>query len=71
MPLDAYDNISRRHAELRREGLAVWIEDLGSTNGTFVDELRLVPHQPRRMEGNFTIRLARDLRVAVETSEKT
>ncbi|CAK0741186.1 FHA domain-containing protein [Gammaproteobacteria bacterium] len=68
--LDAYDNISRRHAELRRDGSAVWIEDLGSTNGTFVDEQRLVPHQPRRMEGNFTIRLARDLKATIETREQ-
>ncbi|MEI6414357.1 MAG: FHA domain-containing protein [Pseudomonadota bacterium] len=69
--LGAYDNISRRHAELRREGLTVWIEDLGSTNGTFVDEQRLVPHQPWQVEGNFTLRLARDLKVRVETREET
>ena len=27
-------NVSRRHAELRQEGAAYWILDLGSTNGT-------------------------------------
>ena len=30
-------NVSRRHAELRREGSKWIIEDLGSTNGTLVD----------------------------------
>lgn len=29
--------VSRRHAELRREGSSVTLQDLGSTNGTFVN----------------------------------
>lgn len=33
----ADSNVSRRHAELRREGSDWVIEDLGSTNGTLVD----------------------------------
>jgi FHA domain-containing protein len=41
-------NISRRHAEIRREGEAWWVVDLGSTNGVMVDgrreqRLRLEP----------------------------
>ena len=34
-------NISRRHAELRQEGAAYWIVDLGSTNGTAVNGKRV------------------------------
>ena len=34
-------NVSRRHAELRQEGTAYWIVDLGSTNGTEVNGKRL------------------------------
>lgn len=30
-------NVSRRHAELRQEGTAYWLVDLGSTNGTEVN----------------------------------
>ncbi|MBA3629408.1 MAG: DUF3662 and FHA domain-containing protein [Actinobacteria bacterium] len=30
-------NVSRRHAELRREGVSWKLKDLGSTNGTFVN----------------------------------
>ena len=31
------DMVSRRHAKIALQGEAVWIEDLGSTNGTFVN----------------------------------
>ena len=34
-------NVSRRHAELRQEGAAYWIVDLGSTNGIEVNGRRL------------------------------
>jgi len=30
-------SVSRHHCRIRREGASWWIEDLGSTNGTFVD----------------------------------
>jgi pSer/pThr/pTyr-binding forkhead associated (FHA) protein len=41
-------NVSRRHAQVRREGDAIFVVDLGSTNGTRVNgvtvrEHRLVP----------------------------
>jgi hypothetical protein len=34
-------NVSRRHAEIRQEGAAHWVVDLGSTNGTEVNGRRL------------------------------
>ena len=33
-------NVSRRHAEIRREGSAFWVVDLGSTNGIDVNGRR-------------------------------
>jgi hypothetical protein len=33
-------NVSRRHAEVRQEGTAYWVQDLGSTNGTTVNGRR-------------------------------
>jgi pSer/pThr/pTyr-binding forkhead associated (FHA) protein len=33
--------VSRRHAELHTDGARVWVVDLGSTNGTFVDGARV------------------------------
>ena len=38
-------NVSRRHAELRREGDRWMLEDLGSTNGTLVDEKLAKQHE--------------------------
>ncbi len=35
--------ISRRHARLRWDGLAWWVEDQNSRNGTFVNEQRVPP----------------------------
>jgi EAL domain-containing protein (putative c-di-GMP-specific phosphodiesterase class I) len=33
--------ISRRHSEIRRSGDHLWIRDLGSTNGTFVNQKKI------------------------------
>ena len=45
--LDAFDSdakVSRRHARIRRANSAYYIEDLGSTNGTYVNRgRRLLP----------------------------
>src|ERR671924_331665 len=34
-------NVSRRHAEVRQEGTTYWLVDLGSTNGTFVNGVKV------------------------------
>jgi len=40
-----HPEVSRQHARLTRRGTAVVLEDLGSTNGTFVNGVRLsAPH---------------------------
>ena len=59
--LDRDDYASARHARIepRRDG--IWIEDVGSTNGTFVNGDRLT--QPRRLQPGDVIRIgATDLR---------
>jgi hypothetical protein len=37
----AFDDVSRRHALIWREGSRAWVRDLGSSNGTFVDGRRV------------------------------
>jgi hypothetical protein len=38
--------VSGRHARLRWDGVSWWVEDLNSTNGTFVNHQRLNPNNP-------------------------
>ncbi|HBY94737.1 MAG TPA: ABC transporter ATP-binding protein [Chloroflexi bacterium] len=49
--------ISRNHARLTQRGGAVVIEDLDSSNGTFVNGERLVVGQPRPLRPGDTIRV--------------
>lgn len=50
------DKTSRNHAELRRAGGNVAVVDLGSTNGTFVNNERIQANQPQLLQGGEEIR---------------
>lgn len=55
---DPETKVSRRHARIWREGEAFMVEDLGSVNGTVVNDLiRLEPRQPRSLDSGDRIRL--------------
>lgn len=55
---DPRTKVSRRHARIWREGDIYFVEDLGSSNGTIINErLRLVPRQPRVLEHGDKLRL--------------
>ncbi len=49
--------VSRRHAVIRRMDGGYFIEDLSSTNGTWLNENRLVPVQPYPINSGDQIRL--------------
>ena len=50
--------ISRRHARIFRKGDTYLVEDLGSVNGTVInDTLRLAPHQPLALESGDKLRV--------------
>jgi hypothetical protein len=40
------DSVSARHAVIRQQGGRWWLEDLGSTNGTFVNDARVTGRTP-------------------------
>lgn len=48
---------SARHAEIRPEGQGYSIVDLGSTNGTYVNEQKLAPHAQRTLYSDDRIRI--------------
>ena len=51
------DLVSSRHARLRWDGAGWWLEDLGSTNGTFVNGERMAPLMPQRVPLGAQIQL--------------
>ena len=57
--------VSRVHARINYENEEFTIEDLNSTNGTFVNDERLKPHEVKSIERGDVIKLA-DLEFVVE-----
>jgi hypothetical protein len=53
--LDGDEYASTRHARVSARSDGVWVEDAGSTNGTFVNGTRLV--EPRRLRPGDVIRI--------------
>ena len=51
--------VSGLHARLSQVGRAFVLEDLGATNGTFVNDMALTPRKPCRLRGGETLRLGR------------
>lgn len=49
--------VSRRHARITRQGEELFIEDLGSVNGTFLNGKRLTPYLPHPLQSGDEIRL--------------
>ena len=63
-----YDNISRSHADLLpdTETGGVLVVDLGSSNGTFVDGIRIPANKPVSLKSGAVVRFAANLSVTVE-----
>jgi hypothetical protein len=56
--LAKYDNISGRHAEFFLHDGVLFIKDVGSTNGTFVDDIRIPVEKPERIGDSTRVRFA-------------
>jgi pSer/pThr/pTyr-binding forkhead associated (FHA) protein len=52
-------SVSHRHASLRQRDAEYVVIDEGSTNGTFVGQVRLSPHSPRAVKSGDLIRVGR------------
>ncbi len=51
--------ISRRHAKITRCGREVFIEDLGSINGTFLNREKLPPYVPQVLKSGDELQLGK------------
>ena len=62
-----YDNISRSHAEFKPDSASggVTVVDLGSSNGTFVDGVRIPANKPIHLKSGAAVRFAANLSVVV------
>ena len=68
--LTPFDNVSRVHCRVFITGGSVFVEDLGSTNGTWVDGRRIAPNQPTRLTDAAALRLAADVMVTLTRTEE-
>lgn len=55
--LDARE-VSRRHARITQAGKQYYLEDLGSSNGTWLNGNRLVAYKPHPLQNGDVIRLS-------------
>lgn len=59
-PYNAYsEGVSRLHALLKLENNQIIIKDLGSSNGTFINNIRLAPHEEKQVNHGDVINLGR------------
>ena len=65
----AEKGVSRRHARILKKNQLIYIEDLGSSNGTFVNGEKLMPYFPEQISDGDAIRLGR-LQIKVVLSQK-
>jgi hypothetical protein len=58
--------ISRRHVEISVQGSDIFIADLGSRNGTYLNDTQLTPHAPIPVKDFLTIRLGSQTFIELE-----
>jgi pSer/pThr/pTyr-binding forkhead associated (FHA) protein len=51
--------ISRRHAQITRRGSQVFVEDLGSINGTLLNGEKLMPYSPQVLKSGDELQLGK------------
>jgi pSer/pThr/pTyr-binding forkhead associated (FHA) protein len=51
--------VSRKHAVIHRSGSDYTVEDMGSTNGTFVNKKKIAPHAPQAIKPGDEVRFGK------------
>jgi hypothetical protein len=57
--------VSRKHIKIKRKNILVYVADLGSTNGTYLNGRRLIPNAERLLRNGDELQLGR-LKVKVK-----
>ena len=60
-----YSNVGRRHARVHSDGAALTVEDLDSTNGTYVNDRKVPPRTPTPVQAGDRVRFAATLEATV------
>jgi FHA domain len=53
------NGVSRKHAVIHQSGADITVEDLGSTNGTFINKKKIAPHAPETIKPGDELRLGK------------
>ncbi len=53
------NGVSRRHAVIHRAGADYTVEDMGSTNGTYINKKKLQPHAPQTIKPGDELRFGK------------
>lgn len=53
------NGVSRKHAVIHRAGADLTVEDMGSTNGTYINRKRIQPHVPQAIRPGDEVRFGR------------
>lgn len=67
--LVGYPRISRRHLRIQARDGALYVTDLLSRNGTFVDDVRLQPHVEVAVVDGQRVRMGLSVDIAVEPAQ--
>jgi pSer/pThr/pTyr-binding forkhead associated (FHA) protein len=59
--------VSRKHAIIHRSGMDFTVEDVGSTNGTYVNRKKIPPHVPQLIKAGDELRFGK-LSLTVQAS---
>jgi len=59
------DQVSRDHADMVRTGDGVYVTDLGSLNGTYIDDRRLEARVRERVKPSALVRVASNISVEI------
>lgn len=51
--------VSRKHAVIHRAGADYTVEDMGSTNGTYVNKKKILPHAPQAIKPGDELRFGK------------